>query len=205
MGWLIPVAISLLSLHSPPLPCAPPIALEPGWPAIPKTLPQMVSFRFEVGTPPVSSDLLPSRICTLLGPLGPAGMNLGDLVWAYFALVYGVDLPMESFLPTLPAFLQGLLDNGVTVVPYPGQESLWARNLICLTFCSHVASALPGYPPELAYSVPMLVSLEVSYSGVRKFIQFFQVCNKGDEHSVIFPVPDGAACWTGKAATTTAY
>ena len=51
----------------------------------------------------------------------------------------------------------------------------------------------------------MLVSLEVNYSGVHKFVWFFQVCNQADEHSVIFPVLDGAACWMGKVATTAAY
>ena len=46
-------------------------------------------------------------------------MELSNL-WAYFALVYGVTLPPELFLPTFQDFLQGLLANGVTVVPYPG-------------------------------------------------------------------------------------
>ena len=106
---------------APPV-AAPPVALEPGWPAIPETLPQMVSFRFNIGAP-VSPNLLPPGISTLPGPLGPARMNLGNL-WAYFALLYNVDLSMEPFLPTFLAFLQGLLDNGVTVVPYPSQRSL---------------------------------------------------------------------------------
>ena len=40
---------------------APPGAIEPRWPAIPATLPQTVSFCFEVGTQ-VSSSLLPHGI-----------------------------------------------------------------------------------------------------------------------------------------------
>ena len=44
------------------LPVAPPsVAIEPRWPAIPATLPQTVSFHFEVGTQ-VPSPLLPPRI-----------------------------------------------------------------------------------------------------------------------------------------------
>ena len=119
-------------------------------------------------------------------------MDLGNL-WAYFAQVYDVLLPPEPFLPTFQDFLQGLSASRVAVVPYPGQAVLQARNLICWTFCSHVASALPGFLAGLAYRVPMLVSLEVNYSGVRKFVRFFQVCNQANEHSVIFPVPNGAA------------
>ena len=99
-------------------------------------------------------------------------MDLGAL-WAYFVLVYGVTLPPEPFLPTFLDFLQGLLDDGVMVVPYPGQATLQAHNLICQTFCSHVASALLGFPARLAYRVPMLVSLKVNYSGARKFVWFF--------------------------------
>ena len=95
-------------------------------------------------------------------------MDLGAL-WAYFALVYCVTLPPAPFLPTFLDFLQGLSDNGVTVVPYPGKATLQARNLICQTFCAHVASTLPGFLAGLAYRVPMLVSLKVNYSGVRKF------------------------------------
>ena len=51
----------------------------------------------------------------------------------------------------------------------------------------------------------MLVSLEVNYSGDCKFVWFFQVCNRPDEHSVIFPVPDGAGRRMGAAVTTAAY
>ena len=202
-----PYAPSLPTAQAPPV-AAPPVAApsgadEPGWPAIPATLPQTVSFCFEVGTW-VSSSLLPPGVSQLPSNPGPASMTLGNL-WAYFVLVYGVTLPPELFLPTLPDFLQGLLGNGVMVVPYPGQATLKARNLICRTFCSHVASALPGFQASLGYRVPMLVSLEVYYSGVRKFVRFFRVCNQADEHSVIFPVPDGAAHRMGKAATTAAY
>ena len=103
-------------------------------------------------------------------------MDLGNL-WAYFAQVYDVLLPPEPFLPTFQDFLQGLSASRVAVVPYPGQAVLQARNLICWTFCSQVASALPGFLAGLACRVPMLVSLEVNYSGDRKFLWFFQVCN----------------------------
>ena len=103
-------------------------------------------------------------------------MDLGDL-WAYFAQVYDVKLPQDPFLPTFPDFLHGLLASGVAVVPYPGQPALQARDLICRTFRSQVDSPLPNFLAGLAYRVPMLVSLEVNYSGDRKFLWFFQVCN----------------------------
>ena len=112
---------------------------------------------------------------------------------------------MEPFLPTFPVFLCCLLDKEATVVPYdpyPCQGSLQVRSLLCLTFCSHVASALPHFHSNLFYSAPMLISLEVNQSGVCKFIWFLQGCKQANEHSVI---PDGAACQMGEAATDAAY
>ena len=51
----------------------------------------------------------------------------------------------------------------------------------------------------------MLVSLEVNFSGEPEFVRFFQVCNRPNEHSVIFPVPGGAGHRMGTAVTTAAY
>ena len=105
-----------------------------------------------------------------------AGTNLDNL-WDHFVFVYNVNLPMEPPLYTFLAFLQCLLDNRVMVIVpfdlYLDQGSLQAHTLVvCWTFCSHVASDLPGYPPRLVYSAPMLVSLEVNYSRICKIISF---------------------------------
>ena len=143
---------------------ADPVTLEDD---IPTDLPQVASLCFGADT--CNSSLLPPGVPQLLSTPGPPSMELGDL-WAYFAQVYNVTLPQAPFLPTFQDFLQGLSASGVAVVPYPGQAALRARDLICRTFRSQVDSALPNFSAGLAYRVPMLVSLEVNFSGEREFV-----------------------------------
>ena len=165
--------------RAPPVAPAPPVVFPaaPAPPAvaarvaleddIPTGLPQVAALCFKGDT--CDPSLLPPGVPQLLSTPGPASMELDDL-WAYFAQVYNVTLPQAPFLPTFQDFLQGLSASGVAVVPYPGQAALRARDLICRTFRSQVDSALPNFSAGLAYRVPMLVSLEVNFSGEREFV-----------------------------------
>ena len=130
-----------------------------------------------------------------------------DAICTYYSYVLNVDILMKPSLSTFQELLNHVEGTGVTMAefdPYSGQASPQARRLLCWTFCSHISLALLASVFDVAYTALMFISLEVWFSGECKFIWFFQICNITNEHSFIFPVPDGTAHMIGSLDTMAA-